>query len=733
MAHLLAVVVCFLGGSISTATDKLAHCSDTTSPTQNDLNVILGSGAKSHTCSNEPDVIDFDAMMTQCSSFCGSKRISLLLGTESTGFNLSSLDSVCVGDEGSASLLVHNRTLMSECKKSYRSIDRIKFRVADFIASVRNITYSQQLFKAAMIDKVKALQKVMFSPKTKEDMDLASVNRKMERLSSILKENLADLMKSGVLSMDLRDKLSNLRTKAEILEETIDTELPRLKFFASDCNTLLLGTSSTDEYLLDICSVTSDECIESQYGRHIGCCCGVIPAAGVFSSEGISPSRRLAEETDIDSCGKAYAISQPSVDAIVEQIMATSEGRRILEEFDTAQKTQYSDFYTDCEARRLAEASHEVGDDAAFNSTNADIETVQKVRFLAKDGSDHDTSRHLQGLYLTCNPPGKPSDSTNVQDNLKVAFTQTTEEALCKNIEGMTDEKLAQMCQDFCAPTAVPFLLGSLTYGFNQAEMDEVCLKPDDTYFSQEHIDLCHEQGDSFNTLQEKTASLVAKLELLENAKLLFEAKAQSAATDLQNLLKEKAEEKIDNVATSQKLNALRNLVAEGLSDFMGAGAASLDVKITAEDVEAAALALTNNIKTVIPNLLDFMENCNMLMTGVGRENEYLLDMCAQDSKECLEAAEASHVGCCCGYNPVVALGTSADSITIEGILAEKTKAEQSNADVTGTGRIRVGNRRLSAMETKASVNICGQAAELSKAGVAEYKAEIDAIDKSLW
>merc|ERR1711871_38025 len=61
-------------------------------------------------------------------------------------------------------------------------------------------------------------------------------------------------------------------------------------------------------------------------------------------------------------------------------------------------------------------------------------------------------------------------------------------------------------------------------------------------------------------------------------------------------------------------------------------------------------------------------------MGGVGPSREYLLDLCSQTSMECIDTEEGSHVGCCCGYNPIITLGTegvAAGVPTIEGRRAE--------------------------------------------------------------
>lgn len=456
--------------------------------------------------------------------------------------------------------------------------------------------------------------------------------------------------------------------------------------------------------------MTSNVCIDNDDGRHAGCCCGIIPSAGVFSI-GAKSGRRLnvRQDSGIDACGRAFEISQGEVTQMVSDIMTTSEGPKILADFDASQKAAYPEFYGNCDARRLE------GETAARQDMGQDLE---------KDATnDNETARVLQSKYLMCEPPSKPTKK--LADPLTVAFSGETETALCKDIPGVSDQKLAQTCAEFCAPTSTPFLLGSTSYGFNHETMDSICLEPDGQVYNESFVDTCHRQGEAFNELQKTTADLISKLEALDASQLHFEAKVKEAANGMRDLIKEQAPTKVDDKAQSQKIAAVQELLKVGLEQFMGASGATQSMKDDAKEVDVAAKRLFFTLKDVRPKLIAFHKECNVLMTGVGPRQEYLLDMCSQNSKQCIGAVEGSHVGCCCGYNPITALGTDVKSNTISGLSADVFENRK---------EARVGeSRRLSDDTASASINICGLASKLSNSKISEYKSEIEKVDTAIW
>lgn len=70
---------------------------------------------------------------------------------------------------------------------------------------------------------------------------------------------------------------------------------------------------------------------------------------------------------------------------------------------------------------------------------------------------------------------------------------------------------------------------------------------------------------------------------------------------------------------------------------------------------EQLATTLNQNMQ----DLLRFIDECDEFFTAEGQSDEYLLDICATRTGYCIDSTneKTSHVSCCCGFNPVLALG----------------------------------------------------------------------------
>jgi len=116
---------------------------------------------------------------------------------------------------------------------------------------------------------------------------------------------------------------------------------------------------------------------------------------------------------------------------------------------------------------------------------------------------------------------------------------------------------------------------------------------------------------------------------------------------------------------------------------------------------------LSETLSRKVNDTLWFMDNCNMLMLAQGSQEEYLLDICAQENSACIEHKKSGHVGCCCGVNPVVS------SMTVDGLASSFLDGYVSDA------------RRL-AHNTEAEVlDVCPEAWRRSRHSVMEAENRI--------
>jgi len=467
---------------------------------------------------------------------------------------------------------------------------------------------------------------------------------------------------------------------------------------------LFLGTGPNDEYLLDICPHSGSKCITEPTGRHVGCCCGVVPAADLYGiSANNSPSRSLKDEEPIkDVCATAYQQSYQRVNRINNETLELPEGQKILNRYMTTESGLYQDYYTSCD-RRLQE--REIP------------QSSLEMRFARHDNGT-EVPRNLQDQnFLSCNRPTSPSTPLAGQ-TLQVAFTDKTQKDICQDIEGYSDDKLAQMCNEFCEGThssTVPFLLGSLRMGFSHTAMDELCLQPADTKYSKEFVDECQRKGALFRRVQAATASFLGSLKELEHAKLLYVTQLQSKTATFGVAMKESLKDITKKYVKSTMAEPFKEAIKTNVDSILLANSASEDVKNEAKKVTERGGNLLRELGEVLPEIEAFLNTCNDVVTGVGSRGEYLLDLCAQQGQYCIEKTFSQHAGCCCGYNPISSLGMGSTIITkatIKGTRANPAWEPRS-----------AEHRRL--QEDSIAYNICGEASKATKESINVYETKL--------
>jgi len=339
-------------------------------------------------------------------------------------------------------------------------------------------------------------------------------------------------------------------------------------------------------------------------------------------------------------------------------------------------------------------------------------------------------ARHLNGTevprdlqdqnFLSCNRPTSPSIPL-AGHTPQVAFTDKTQKDICQDIEGYSDDKLAQMCNEFCEGThsaTIPFLLGSLEMGFSHKSMDELCLQPATQKYSKEFVSDCQKKGASFREVQASTAGFIGALKGLELAKLFYVAQLQDKTVDFAKEMKKSLIILNKNEVRSTMVAALKEEIQRNVKDTLLATAASQDVKTEITKVKNKGDELVKKLEKVMPELDTFLTTCNDIVTGVGSRGEYLLDMCSQQGKFCIDRDVSQHAGCCCGYNPIATLGMGASVSTTATIQGNKANPawEPTSAD------------RL--LQEKITYNICGEASKETKANVEEYEEKIKGVTK---
>ncbi|CAK9114439.1 Hypothetical protein SCF082_LOCUS53019 [Durusdinium trenchii] len=686
-------------------------CTQTTDTKGYGLNVFQTTTTNNDFCGNMAITDSVGELVDICSAFCGNGNIPLLVGIPSYGFNHADIDTVCLADDNS--LAQYNASHMNDCRSWSQALLLIKTRAAELVAALDNITMAQLTFKAGIALKSKELAATMSSQETRDQLLSVTQSRSVAEYRSILEAGVADFLSTGKYRRDLQDTMEVLRNAGRMLDTTLNSNLPQLSRFVAECGDLLVSTGSSNEYLLDICIQRAAVCLDNPEAQHVGCCCSTIPLGGTFSitgEEGASEqqnstdgSRRLQTAGAVDVCAEAEVLFSADLSQRSSELQSTTEGTALLQAHQAALRTAYPNFYTEsgCRSRRLGDL-----DDMSLRHDGQAGKAAQEDQ------------RRLQS-QLSCTPQRATLGDTSY----KAAFWAQTEQNYCVDIPpdagatAMTDLGLSEICKSFCGENAIPLTIGGVYFGFNQTTMDGICLAGDIIEANSSFVSQCHTHARAMQNVQIKLAAFVSSLSVLEAEKTLYEANAKKAAADLKAAIEARASSVMQAALVNEKIIKLKELLIEETTSMKTSGSAYSAIQRAVKDVEAKGSDLQSTLSASLAALDTLVTDCNKLFTGVGASNEYLLDLCSQTSTACLDDDLGRHAGCCCGYSPLIALGSNTVPVaTIDGLSNSRFTTDSS-------GRTRTAQRRLST-----TYDVCGEAGRLAKPKVDEALAQVKAL-----
>jgi len=342
--------------------------------------------------------------------------------------------------------------------------------------------------------------------------------------------------------------------------------------------------------------------------------------------------------------------------------------------------------------------------------------------------------RELQDSpLLSCSPPTSATIQTS--EVMKVAFSADTEKDYCGDLttstgeanstaQKMTTVGLAEQCSQFCGEEAVPLLVGSIDFGFNQSAMDSVCINSNIVTTDSDRVTQCHEDAESMIAVDVKMSAFITAMNEVELAKIAYETAVAARLPAIKAKIEDKAEDVLKGARADQKAEAYSAFLrTEVFNEVTGSSQQAVKYKTSLDRLGVAVESLQSTVAASIKAYTRFLSDCSDLFTGKGQYNEYLLDQCSQTSTECIdgEGGFGRHSGCCCGYTPFMAVGQEKVSYanTIPGISAEAFEDSQ--------GLARVGNRLLRRLTEapKSYYDICGSVWEGNAQILANFHAEI--------
>eukprot|EP00931_Biecheleriopsis_adriatica_P047007 TRINITY_DN27070_c0_g1_i1.p1 TRINITY_DN27070_c0_g1~~TRINITY_DN27070_c0_g1_i1.p1 ORF type:complete len:820 (-),score=157.20 TRINITY_DN27070_c0_g1_i1:87-2477(-) len=647
------------------------------------LDYVLGPNLQTQFCSRQEKTDTVDEVYTTCKTFCGKGNIALLLGLPAWGLNQSDMDSICLGAHGMDNLFgKYDAVSMENCKAGRTALDRIQQRIAELVAEQKLLRDEQTRFRTV----TQELSKDEFTGRM---LEYTRTQRPKQYLQLV-----DDLLKTGSNKSDLVAQLHKLAGAAEQLDVDLTRDLPFLEAYAEQCGDPALMVGTGNQYLMDICKQTSED-IYKKEGQHIGCCCGIAPAAIADDEPWNIPAgingRRLQSGKLFDICAEAEKLAKARSDVLRAIVQETEIGKQTLQEQQAALQEAYPEYFARCDSSRRLDSNH-------------DELTVSNI-----------TAERKLADVLTCSPPAfsaSESPDNDSPDILKVAFWKHTETAYCKDspdmpnaAEGQTEgarwaQYLSSVCSDFCGGEAVSLLLGNGAVGFDKADMDSMCVDSTLLESNDAKVDDCHDKAKAMQSVEIKIAALVAAVDVVNTRRVQYEAVVRKSIDEMKKQIEERGEKVLMDARWNEKAQKYNELLKSAAAEAAKTSASSLAFKQALTNMKKSADELTATLATALPAYQEFLTgDCGNVFLGKGRQDEYLLDLCSQNSIACIEEQRSAHAGCCCAYTPHMAVGKkSLESATIPGI--SKGALLDSEAFVAA--------RRLA--EASAPFDVCGEA-----------------------
>ncbi|CAE8720132.1 unnamed protein product [Polarella glacialis] len=661
-----------------------------------------------------------DNLLSSCMAFCGESNIPLLIGVQTSyGFSLESMDRVCLGDQGpdgqrTGLLGDYAKGLMAECKERSEAIEEIKEKMAHLVAAVDAMKLEQVRFRAALQLKMKDFVTAISSKRF--ELAMQATKDKIGLYTKFLEAHMKDtLFANSEDRARMLESVKAIGVMGDELRQTMEKKMPLLAGYAERCGHPVLATSEYQgggKYLLDLCFQDKALCIDNPESQHIGCCCGAVPAAGSFSIPAEPDGRRLqaarshstsSPSSGMDLCAEAEVVGKERMDSLRAELNETEIGRRLLGDFEAKLAQYYPEYFGRCApeiGRRLRE------DDSPS--------WFERIAMKAEEALGIKHQPKVQKLH--CEPPtGKFQDPEGTEETMKTAFWSQTEVDTCDELRTSHDtevktQDLADVCSDFCGSESVPMLIGSVAFGFNKSAMDSVCVDSSMMKTDEPKVKQCLIEATAMNAVEVKVAAAAASLMSLESAKFFYEASVRAMIPEMRDIINAESQKRERYADVGAKVTNLEKVLNRTMKSVTGNSAAAISLETALLAMGEKAAEVQETLHTALADFTHFIQDCDELFTGKGAAEEYLLDMCSQTSLECVEEDVSRHVGCCCGYYPLLSVGKPYVSLqhTIPGISASEL------SDTDGKARVHEHDdfethhpRRLQAEE---DFSICGSA-----------------------
>ena len=255
-----------VGSTAEECCDGLFTCTPYTNRSGHDVSkVVLMQETSQKRCVDQG--LQQEAMATYCNDFCSTggslQGLPLQLGSSEYGFNLGEMNGIC------EAIADANRSLLNFCRQRSNALLEIQVKAAEFVAKVQEFKAKQVVFRGSMQNASQQLQSHLAS-----QAFATEIGDSVEKLVLLKRQfqGWATGVTSGPDFQSLQGSMDALTTSAILLDDVVRRNLRLFEEYITECNGLLLGMGSAQEYLLDVCPQLNGACIEREAGngRNLG-------------------------------------------------------------------------------------------------------------------------------------------------------------------------------------------------------------------------------------------------------------------------------------------------------------------------------------------------------------------------------------------------------------------------------------------------------------------------------
>jgi len=620
---------------------------------------------------------DEDALV-HCEAMCsGNGVLPFLVGVNRRGMQKSFANKLCLGmnlQPDEPPVLQEHPTLVADCLNRIESVNQLTKELGAFIAAYDSISFETERY-GKIVQNATAEVNAHIQRTLNEKFKDGLMGEKIKIIQDAKNDVLMDVMPQKKDRLKLLNGIKDVADLGDALITNLAKSVEKLENFQAECvQVTALRAGAKRAQIQDICATNSHYCFSTDDAHeveHISCCCGGIPAimtelqtAGTgmesqcyankvkVDEEAVGDPRRLRKldeadnKVDEEDLGRLRKLNEAPV-----ATACTYATARLLEEGATVMKEMEAlGLPTEGIEAKLSKLQEiHCADEVSPDRRLQQLEDVDAQ--VSKD----DESEAVLHEKKCFSPPNQPAHADWPAGKHVLRVTDQAYDGQCADwgLEAMT-----QKCSEFCGTGNVPFVVGTTRFGFSHQEADELCLKLSGEMVDPDKVESCLRKASNMQVYKTAVVALEVELSTVKLELLKLTAMTTDAKTELMDFMRYEAPDLYKSREESELLEAYQAQL-ESLPAGQHRQAREL------KDAVGRAKDASDNLKITLGRLVgearEFIEECDVMVTGWDSERHYMLDLCRVSGDRCLDEEDANRVTCCCGVMPLAKMAQELD------------------------------------------------------------------------